>query len=386
MRKSSSLWDTLRKDRLALVLVALILVALVPVPFLAFRVFSADKGGGQVVATLPTVTSTPTTQPTATATATPAPTKTPQPTATPTPIVGLSPLTGLAVDPERQKLPPIVMMIPSDSEQYGLSQASVVYETVAEYSIPRFMGIFEQMDAEQLGPVRSARKYYVEWACPYGALYTHAGGSPQALDMLATSSCVYNLDGLVYEGSYFWRGVDEVVPWNNLFTNSDMLSEYLQSWELPRINDYQGYQHKDDAPLASRPMTGTIYFEFSYSVRYTYDRENNDYLREYKGHPHLDMLTGLQHRVKNIVIIFTDQSKIADDPKGRMEIETTGEGEAWFFRDGAMIRGTWSKAAPEAEMHFSDEKGQEIAFNRGNIWIEGLNVGQEVSLDLGKAP
>ena len=250
------------------------------------------------------------------------------------------------------------------------------------------MAIFEQVEAEKLGPVRSARSYYVEWACPYGALYTHAGGSPQALALLGELDCLYNLEGLAYEGSYFWRGVDPVVPWNNLFTSSDNLKRYIQDWALPRNGEYTGYLHKDDAPLETRPLTGTlaILSGWVYTVRYEYDRDTNTYLRFYKGRPHLDMLTGEQHRAHNVVVIFVEESEIPGDPKRRMEILTTGRGEAMVFRDGIMIPGFWKRPTRYDELRLYNEDGQEVAFNRGNIWIEALSIGQEFKADLGRVP
>lgn len=380
-------WKLLRKDPLLLSLVVLIVLALIPMPFLTARLLHrpGNPGSGALTAVLPTATATPTATPAPTATPTPTPSPTPTPTPTPTPLV--APLSGLPVeDPAVLSRPPLAVMIPSDSEQYGLSQASVVYEAVAEYGIPRFMGIFEQVDAEQLGPIRSARPYYIEWACPYGPLYVHWGGSPDAYDMLSNIECLYELDGMVYGGVYFWRGPIVDIPWNNAFTNSALAYEFLEDEGMERFTEYQGYRHKEDAPLASRPLTGTLSFAFSYSVHYTYDRESNSYLREYKGRPHVDLLTGEQHRVRNVVLIFVPQWRIVDDPKGRMEVETVGEGEALVFLDGTVIEGRWERTIEGAEMRFVDETGEEIAFNEGNIWIEVLAPGQTVNYALGRPP
>ncbi len=367
------------RDPILLALIALIVVALVPLAFVGSRLARGSGANG---------TPSPTPAPTHTPlpTLTPTPTATPTPVPTPTPTVVEAPLSGLEVDPQRLLRPPIVVMIPSDSEQYALSQASVVYEARAEYNIPRFMGIFEQLQAEQIGPIRSARDYYVRWACPYGPLFVHWGGSPQAYALLAELNkvCLYELDGQSYEGVYFWRGYDPVIPWNNGFSSSELLYEYLD--EKPLLLGYQGYAHKDDAPPETRPLTGTISLSFVYSVRYTYDPEQNDYVRFYKGGPHVDMLTGQQHRVKNVVVVFVPQSKIPDDPKGRLEMETVGTGDALFFLDGRLIEGRWEKLALEAEMRFFDASGEEIAFNRGNIWIEVLAPGDPVDYALGRVP
>jgi hypothetical protein len=386
----------IRRDPLLLVLIVLVVLSLVPVPFLLYRLLNAGGGQGAVVAVLPTSTPVPTRTPQPTATPTPTPTATPTPT--PTPLVGL--LSGLPIDPDRLQEPPIVVMIPSDSDQYGLSQASVVYEAAAEYQIQRFMGVFEQVDAEKLGPIRSARSYYVEWAYPYAPLYVHWGGSPQAYDLLAEIccprspgdrplGCLFDLDG--QNGEYpFWRAEVVDIPWNNGFTSTSLLYRYIQEHAIARTVNYQGYPHRDDAPPETRPLTGTLAIDgaFRFSVSYSYDPQSNSYLRDYRSGPHIDLATGEQHRARNIVVMFVPESPIPDDPKGRLEIQTTGEGTAWVFQDGGMIQGRWVKEAPTAELRFYDEAGQEIAFNRGNIWIEALAIGQEqdVIYALGKPP
>jgi len=323
--------------------------------------------------------------PTAPPTSPPLPTLPPRtatPTAPPTerPVWTEAPLSGLPANPPISLWPPLALVLPSDSEQYGMSQASVVYEVATEGGVPRFLAIFEQLQAAKLGPVRSARPYLVEWACPYGALFVHWGGSPQALAALAQSDCLYNLEGMVYEGAYFWREPDPRVPWNSLFTRSDYLYGYLEAWGLYRFVNYSGYPHKDDAPLESRPPTQTISIAhaFSYPVRYVYHTQDNTYLREYQGRPHLDLLTGEQLRVKNVVVIFVPQEPIPGDEAGRLRIETVGEGEALIFQDGRAVRGRWTRENLQAELRFYDPQGREIAFNRGNIWIEVLAPGQTV--------
>ncbi len=386
----------LRKDPLVIALIALTVLALVPLPFLAFRLLSLGSTPAPLPTSLPTATPVPATTAVPTETPTPRPTSTPTPT--PTPLV--APLSGLPIESADLQYPPIVVMIPSDSNQWGLSQASVVYEASAEYQIQRFMGIFEQVDAEKLGPIRSARLYYIEWAVPYAPLYVHWGGSPQAYDWLVQnrcprapedrpSGCLYQLDG--QEGAYpFWRAEVVDIPWNNGFTSTSLLYRYIQERAIARTVDFRGYPHKDDAPRETRPLTGTLAIDgaFRFSVAYAYDPESNSYLRSYRGGPHLDLATGEQHRVRNVVVIFVPESPIPDDPKGRLEIQTTGEGEAWFFRDGGMVQGRWVKESITAELRFLDQAGQEIAFNRGNIWIEALAVGQErnVSYALGATP
>lgn len=325
----------------------------------------------------------PTLSPTQPSPPTPRPrTAIPTPIPTERPVLHEAPLSGLPANPPISLWPPLAVVIPSDSGQYGMSQASVVYEVATEGAVPRFLAIFEQVQASKIGPVRSARPYLVEWACPYGALFVHWGGSPETLKMLAESDCLYNLEGMVYEGAYFWREPDPQVPWNSLFTRSDHLYGYLDAWGLYRFVNYQGYLHKDDIPLENRPPTQTISIAnaFSYPVRYVYMAQENVYLREVQGQPHLDLLTGKQHRVKNVVVIFIPQEPIPGDEAGRIRVETVGEGEALIFQDGRVIQGRWSRERLQAETRFYGPEGREIAFNRGNIWIEVLSPGQRVEI------
>ena len=331
----------------------------------------------------PTTAVVPTSPPASTAalpTPTPLPSATPLPTTTPRPLPSEYPLSGLPADPAYLLRPPLAVMIPSDAEPYGLSQASLVLEAAVEYQIPRFLAIFEQVDATQIGPVRSTRPYFVDWACPYGVLFVHWGGSPQALATLGTSDCLRPLDGQTYGQSYFFHQEDLQVPWNSEFSSSELLYGYLENWEITRTVDFRGYEHQTCVHTAI-PPTQTVSFSFDQQVRYTYSPRTDTYAREYGGRPHLDGLTGQQIAVDNLVLIFVPQNPLPGDDAGRIEMQTSGEGEALVLTCGAVLRGRWVKESPQTELRFLDEQDREIPFAPGSIWIEVLAPGQEVSLE-----
>ena len=118
---------------------------------------------------------------------------------------------------------PIAVMIDDLSParpQSGLQSASIVWHAPAEGGIPRYMAIFADTLPEEVGPVRSARLYFVQWASEWKAVYVHAGGSPQALRTLATKGhgqLVYNADEFRYS-SYFRRSRDRFAP-HNLYSS-----------------------------------------------------------------------------------------------------------------------------------------------------------------------
>ena len=112
----------------------------------------------------------PTLSPSPTPTPTPLPTPTPTPRPTPTPL-SRAPLTGRYVSAAVAKRHAIAIMIddhPDARPQSGFNAASVVWHAPAEGGIPRYMLLFQDKVPATVGPVRSARQYYIAWAAEIG--------------------------------------------------------------------------------------------------------------------------------------------------------------------------------------------------------------------------
>ncbi len=315
-------------------------------------------------------------------TITPLPSDTAVPSDTPTPVNPPDPLTGLPSDAATTQLRPYITMIdnhPDAAPQSGLDKAAIVYEALAEGGITRFMAVFDgsSLDTSEIGPIRSARVYYVEWAEPYQALYVHAGGSPAALDLLWNVPLI-NTDLLSTGPS--WRSSDRLAP-HNLYTSSAMLKKWMANQGTQNA-DFSAARllHKDDNPQHG-PHT-RISFDFGTlspsDVIWGYDASSNSYLRWMWGTPHLDRITAQQLRAKNVVIIFTTRNDIVGDDKARIEVGTSGGGKALFALDGNVVAGRWQKDSPASPLRFFDSSGAEMQFNRGNTWIEVLPIGQKV--------
>ena len=56
-------------------------------------------------------------------------------------------------------------------------------------------------------------------------------------------------------------------------------------------------------------------------------------------------------------------------------IETIGTGTAYIFQNGSATKGTWSKASRASQIVFKDEKGNEISFAPGQLWISAIPRG-----------
>lgn len=286
------------------------------------------------------------------------------------------PLDGVMTTKERAERRPLGIMIenhPDARPQSGLDKASFIFETPSEGGITRFLVFFAENDVSEVGPVRSARTYYVDWADEIRAIYAHCGGSAAATNALLSDKYVCDINQFSY-GSYFWRSKDKFAP-HNLYTATDKVREAAKSAKCTPEADYNGYEFKSDAEKSERGVSQTITVNFSSAqsqVVYNYDPDKNVYLRSMAGTIHKDKVTGAQLSPKTVVIMHADRVTSASDGTQQSHVVTTGTGAAEIYMDGQEIKGTWKRANISDRTRFYDQLGKEVVFNRGQIWVEVL--------------
>lgn len=306
---------------------------------------------------------------------------------------------------------PLAVMIENHEEsrpQSGLIDSDVVYETVAEGGITRFMVLFYcQASAYEsiIGPVRSVRTYFLDWASEYNfPLYTHVGGAntpgpANALGQIVDYGWSAANDINQFSVGYptFWRDYERLG--RTVATEHTMYSTTEKLWavaekrgytnEDPEGEDWQDdFQPwsfaKDEAKFADRGDMASIDYNFwdksEYEVSWQYDKENNLYKRFNDGQPHKDLNVDEQLTSKNVVIQFATERSANDGYPGNIHLlyGTIGKGQALIFKDGQVEKGTWSKAKRTARTTYYDSKGKEIKFNPGRIWLSVLPVDTEV--------
>ena len=287
------------------------------------------------------------------------------------------PLDGEATGEQQSLRRPFAVMIenhPDARPQSGLSKACVVYETVAEGGITRFMAVFLHNDVGNIGPVRSAREYFADLAKQYDAVYAHCGGPTTIYDVIKNLGLA-DLDQY-FNGDYFWRIKTRHAP-HNLYTSTDFLRKGSEAHGYNQQVFFQKLNFKDDEPLEMRPATETVVINFSkplFLVRYDYDRQTNTYKRFMVGKPHIDPDNNRQISPKNVVIQYAPISNIADDPKGRMKVNLVGTGRGIVFQDGKTIQATWNRATVTDPTRYYDPTGIEIKLNRGQTWFEVVDL------------
>jgi hypothetical protein len=320
---------------------------------------------------------------------------------------------------------PIAAMIENhlDSRpQSGLSRSDAVYEAVAEGGITRFMAIYYCGASAQdvrIGPVRSSRIYFINWAAEYGdyPLYVHVGGSNNicsdcpggvkpkgtvAKEVLALEELIRlgwreasgnALDGGANVGyPIMWRDYERIpgaATEHTFMASTDKLfaEGIRRGFGYTRTDDgawnkkFASWKFADDQPSGS-PNAQTISFGFwsnkpDYDVQWKYDQATNSYKRFSGGKEQLDMDTNQQLTAKNVVIQFVKE-KGPVDKEGHMFYANIGSGDTLIFQNGLSFKGTWSKDLQSSRTIFKDDSGKEIKFVRGRIWIEALPVGNKV--------
>lgn len=306
---------------------------------------------------------------------------------------------------------PLLAMIENHEEarpQSGLSFADVVYETVAEGGITRFMGVFYcgvAGGSVNLAPVRSARTYFLPWVLEYDGLYNHVGGagrcSDDTVDNRAKALCqieqwkIKDMDQFGISFPTCYRNYDRldhpVATEHTMVCATDKLYKLAaqrgwtevdakgQAWD----KNFVSWKFKDDAKEAERGASFSASliwwdgYEANYGVRWDYDKTTNSYNRTNGGKPHLDLETKKQLTAKSIVVMYAKEIRGVDG-HGHLLYANIGSGEGLLFQDGEVTKIIWKKLQRTDRTRFYDSSGKEVTFNRGQLWVEMLPIGAKV--------
>jgi hypothetical protein len=289
-----------------------------------------------------------------------------------------SQLTGLLVAPDINKIPTTAVMIENSLDarpQSGLYDAGVVFEAIAEGGITRFMALYQDTAPEYVGPVRSVRPYYLDWAQGFDAAVAHVGGSPEALQKIKTDGVV-DLDQF-YNSKYYQRVSSRYAP-HNVYTSISQLNQ-LEAAKGHSSSTFTSFTRKADAP-SKAPNARSVSVNISgklYNSTYAYDAATNSYLRNENGAPHMDEKAGKQLNPKVIVVIITHYG-IQSDGK-HSEYGTIGSGSALIFQDGTVTAANWSKPDKKSQISLTDATGKSAALNAGQTWIVSVDSAAKVA-------
>lgn len=256
--------------------------------------------------------------------------------------------------------------------QSGLNSAYMIYELIIEGGATRFEALFKKDNLpDKLGPVRSSRHYFLDYAMEHDAIYVHFGWSPLAQSDIPKLK-INNING-IYD-TFFWREPPKS-SYHNAFTSKANLEKYIdrKKYRDEQKQDCIIEYNQKDTDLADGTTANNIKIKYSnmHNTSYVYDEESKTYLRSMRGIEHSDRFTGERFYAKNILIYKVRDELLPDvEDKGRRELYNIGSGEGYYITNGKCIEMKWQKKTRSGKTVYMDMEGNELKFNDGITWVQ----------------
>jgi len=275
----------------------------------------------------------------------------------------------------RKRLAIMIDNSPDALPQSGLPQADIIYEMPVEGGFTRLMPIYGEEDIGIVGPIRSARDYFIEKAQEHKAIYIHAGGSPQSLAVLK-SGVVEDIDEFENKEA-FWRSTHKEAP-HNLYASTESLRQKARERGFDSIVILEESQFDEEAQLKSTKVASSISITYGrdYRVFYLYSPSSDSYYRHANGKPHIDAESKKQLTTKTVIVQFVETKVI--DSEGRLKLALVGEGNGFVFSQGKVAKIRWIKKSKGERTIFIGGDGKPIKLPPGKLWIEVVPNGRNV--------
>lgn len=303
---------------------------------------------------------------------------------------------------------PIAVMIDNHNKawpQANLEKAYIVYEIVVEGGETRLMALFKGQDLEKIGPVRSSRHYFLDYALENDAIYVHHGWSPQAESDISKLK-VKNINGIAESSKDFSRVKDKSAP-HNMFTSSasilkiaerkgyelasskksvlNYIAEEFNLEDKYKVEVIENIETEDvttisetepteviETPktIAKSAINVTIPHSKLQTVKYEYNEETKRYTRYARNKLQTDYITGEPVTTKNIIITMCDNYTLTDsENKGRQGLKNIGTFDGYYITNGKAIQIKCTKTDRDEQTVYKDLDGNEIVVNDGNTFI-----------------
>ncbi|WP_235991653.1 DUF3048 domain-containing protein [Metabacillus schmidteae] len=283
----------------------------------------------------------------------------------------VSPLTGIESEEQNVTQRPVGVMInnhPAARPQSGLTKADIVYEVLAEGNITRFLAIFQSEIPDIIGPVRSARPYYIDLSKGYNALYIAHGYSPDALEKLSNGE-VDSLNGMEYDGTLFWRADHRKAPHNSYISKENILEGAIsKQYEVAsEVEPYEFLTEEEEKNLEGKQANKfVIKYDNSqtWHATYEYNQTEKSYSRYSNNQQTVDLESNDPVKLSNILVLEMDHSII--DDYGRRDIDLTSRGKAILLQNGLMQEVEWVNKDGRI---LPIKDGNIVKFVPGKTWI-----------------
>lgn len=282
---------------------------------------------------------------------------------------------------------PVAVMIDNQGSrvlpQGGLYKAQVIYEIIVEGGITRLMPVFWGTAPKMIGPVRSSRHYFLDYAMENDAIYVHFGYSPQARADIARFK-INNING-IFAGQVFWDITKDRGNWQDSYTSMEKVMTYAKKAKYRTTTDKTpNFTYNKNNTAITRGLKAEkieIHYSDDYMSGYSYDPSRQIYLRSRRGKPHMERNTGKQLTAENIIIQIVPNHRIDGDNYDRQQLGDVGNGNGWYITCGKAEKIKWSKISRTSPTYYTDLQGKRIMLNPGQTWIQVTPSNAKVTIN-----
>lgn len=260
--------------------------------------------------------------------------------------------------------------------QAGLDKAYIVYELMVEGGITRMMALFKDVDVEKIGSSRSARIQFLDYVYENDAIYAHAGGAQDAIERIRKEK----INDVDVDGKYGFRDKTLDRAWEHkLFTSTKQLKEgaeaknYSLTTNSGNLLNYSA-EDIDTSKFEGSSIAKNVSVKYSSyrTSNYVYDETTKTYLRSMNDTKNIDLVTGKQYTVKNIIVYSVEYSNYTHHGySAYVKTDNVGTGEGYYISNGYSIPITWTKPSKnEKTVYKIKSTGEELVVNDGNTYIQ----------------
>jgi len=323
------------------------------------------------ISTIPT-TSTTTTVPTTT-------TRRPVPVC---PLTG-APAPGGAI-PQRAAIAVKVENLAAARPQWGLDYADIVFEEPVEGGITRFIAVYQCQAAPRIEPVRSARFVDADILQPLGKiLFGYSGAIQPVTNQIDAPGSFLEDIGFGKAPAAYTSDPTRIAP-HDLETSTAALYKAAKSLGYPVKNVPPAYFKYGSLPAGGTPVS-SVHIDFPLDVTsWQWSPGTGRWLRSYSDTGPAMQGDNVQISAANVVVMHVVEypTQYLEDPTGAREeqLQLTGTGPVWVFRNGREFKGTWKRASLTEPATFVGTGGAQITLTPGNTWEELVPTVSPVSV------
>jgi hypothetical protein len=298
----------------------------------------------------------------------------------PKPVVAVTcPLTGVPAPggkiPQRPVLAVKVGNDPAARPQSGLQDADVVYDTLAEGGITRYIAVYQCNTSTSIGPIRSVR--WDDWHIlqQFGrADLAFVHGITPDVSTVQSLSWVCDLDAFAHPNLY-QQNPARYAPESTYTSTAALWSGCPKGPAPPSPFTFS----KRAVAVGSVPVS-SVNIDYNFdeaNILWQWSRSHHAFMHNFEdfGTVTPDVSpAGVQLHATNVVIevVQIQYGPYAETPGSTGDVEsiTEGSGKAFVLRGGRVQIGTWVRPSWSNLTKLVSANGKPMALSPGNTWVE----------------